>query len=176
MPPRKAKKDAPRKAPFSFYGEDEFKYDMEMAKEYFEAENSHTVRLYRIDSVKTQKNFYGEAEAEEKVFLPPVTLAATLSIGNTKSGYMAKGGIDKQEHESFEVNLFMSELEEKNVNVRKGDFFAYHDGEAERFYEVGSATRINTTKSAFGFKPFYLTLSGILVGGEAIKQVLKNWK
>jgi hypothetical protein len=156
-------------SPLGFYGENDFNYEMSMIEEYWTVDNKYKITLFAIDVVKsTVHNVYGEAKAKDKKFLPPVELAASILMGESTTKFISNTGIAKEEVESFDFSVFISELETKGVTIKRGDFVRYFDGATPRIFEIATVTNIATNNTAGGYKPFYVKCSGVLVKDDTI--------
>jgi hypothetical protein len=157
------------KSPLGFYGASDFNYEMSMIEEYWTVDNRYKVVLHSIDIVKSKvHSVYGEAKSRDKKFLAPVELSASVVIGQSTTKYLSGAGMAKEEVESFEFSVFISELEAKGVSIKRGDFVNFFDGKTPRIYEVTTVTNITTNNTAGGYKPFYVKCTGVLVKDDAI--------
>lgn len=141
-------------------------------------DSQFTVILYRIDSVGTvqtgSRHHVGESRANQKKFLAPVEITARIQAGKPSFKFLAGTGVSKQEYESFSFNVFLSDLEERNVNIRSGDFALFNDGDKERFFEVKTVSTLNSVHGGRGFKPTYMEVTAVLKGDATIPDALKN--
>jgi hypothetical protein len=165
------------KGPLGFYDENDFSYEMSMIEQYWTFDNRYKVTLFRIDVINSKvHSIYGEAKAKNKKFLPPVELSASISLGDSTTKYISGSGIAKEDLESFNFSVFISELEQKSVEIKRGDFVMYFDGSKPRIFEVETVTNIASYNTAGGHKPFYLKCTGVLVKEDAVPAELKILK
>lgn len=173
-----AKKKSRNQDPFYFYEENDFNYEQEMAKEFYTVDNNFKITIFRVDSVVTQStgNRYqvGEARARDKNFHPPVEFTARIKAGAAAFKYLGGTGIQKQEYENFSFNIFLADMEEKNVVVKSGDYALFNDGDQDRFFEITTVTTVNTGNGGRGFKPVFAHISAVLKGDGAIPPSLKK--
>ena len=166
MPKKPNKK--PRE-PFFHYNQNDFDYDTMMGREFWSVDSNFKVMLYRIDVVKTKTHeLYGAVYKNDKKFLTPIELTITLNIGNTTNNFLSQNGIVNESLESFKFGVYLQELEEKNCHIKRGDYVKYFDGRVERFFEVTTASNIDTNNSAYGFKPLYKTIECIYVKKDSL--------
>lgn len=166
---KKYKKSTPTTKRFLFYGEHEFNFDNQLLREFYGRDVNFKIKLYRIDIVKSKVDkLYGESKSVDKKFLPPIELNIVLNVEGIETEFLSNDGIFNEKYDAFEFGLFLSELEEKKCSVKRGDLFLYNDGLKERFFEITKSTNINTTNSAYGFKPFYIKVSSVLVKDNTV--------
>jgi hypothetical protein len=164
-------------SPLGFYGGQDFDYEMSMIQQYWTVDNRYKVTLFAIDVVKSKvHSVYGEAKGKDKKFLTPVELVASITIGNSSTSYLSGSGLAKEDYESFEFSVFISELEAKGVNIKRGDFVKYFDGAKPRIFEITTVTNITTNNTTGGYKPFYVKCTAVLVKEDAVPAELKNIK
>lgn len=166
-----------RKAPtpFKYYSEKDFNYDLMFSREFSDSDAIAVIRLYRIDVVKSHVHrVYGEAKPSQKRFLTPIEMNVTITIGDLEHNNIGGSGINRQNPSTVELGIYKEEMEEKNVNINKGDFFAYFDGERERFYEIVTVSNIASNNSTIGYKPFYMTFTAVHVLRDAIEEYFNN--
>lgn len=152
-----------------FYKEKDYQNELKALRNYWTKDVGFQVALFRIDIVKsTVTNIYGEARAKNKKFLPPVSLVVSFKIGETTNRFMAKGGVNKQEYETFDFNVFIAELEEKEITINAGDYVLFNDGQVARLFEINTISNINTTNTIGGFRPFFQHISATLKLGDTV--------
>lgn len=165
--PRKPKNKPSLKS--GFYKEKDYQNELKALRNYWTKDVGFQVALFRIDIVKsTVTNIYGESRAKNKKFLPPVSLVVSFQIGATTNRFMAKSGVNKQEYESFDFNVFIAELEEKEIVINAGDYVLFNDGQVARLFEVNTISNINTTNTIGGFRPFFQHISATLKLGDTV--------
>lgn len=171
---QKKSKSKPRD-PFMFYHENDFNYEVSLVQNYYKTDSSFKVILYRVDIVKSKvHSLYGEAKAQDKKILDPVELTAVLNIGDVSTTNQSEIGISRETFESFSFSVFLSELSEKDVEIRRGDFILYNDGNSSNFFEITKTTNIQTKNTMYGFKPFYFGVQCTLVKDDALPKELKS--
>ena len=64
-----------------FYDREQFKFDMELGREYVEGDMGQTIVLYQVDLTKTnQDDLYGETRPDSIIYLPPVEIPCVYEI------------------------------------------------------------------------------------------------
>ncbi len=159
---RKPKKKAPTE--FLNYNEQDWLADFEYVKEYSNTDAIAKILLYRIDLVTTKSHkLYGESKPKDKKYLPPVELSVTLNLDEIKTEFKAIDGLYREGVGIFNFGLYLQDLESKDVQINKGDFVKYFDGQKDRFYEVTTVTNINSNNSIIGYKPTYILVGATMV-------------
>lgn len=158
-----------------FYKEKDYQNELKQIRNYWTKDVGFRITLYRIDTVKSETmNIYGESKAKNKKFIAPVSLVVSFQIGATTNRFIAKSGINKQEYETFDFNVFIVELEEKKISINAGDYILFNDGQAERFFEITTISNINTTNTIGAFRPFFQHITATLKSGDTIPTELMN--
>lgn len=112
-----------------FYSGGEFQLHRTMGRELVENLINQRVDLYRIDSVTTEANFYGEAKI--KNWLPVVTLSCRVQIADQDA--LLEGGIRKLKRGDMTMHVYNDHLAEMSVDeIRVGDYFKFEG----KFYEI----------------------------------------
>ncbi len=144
---------------FKFYDEKDFNYEMSLVDEFYTDDIRFKILLYRVN-VSTSKvtNIYNESKAKDKKFLTPVELNIATSDYVIENNFLNKGGIFNESIKEFKLSILMSELEEKNVIINRGDFLKWNDGQVERYFKINSVSNINSDNTAYGYKPFYILI------------------
>lgn len=155
-----------------FMTESSFNLEVEFGREYQKSDNPNIITLYRIDIIQTKTDdLYGETTASEKVFRPVVKLNASVVIEKGNQEYMANSGIVKDKSGPLTARIYLKELEEKGVEISRGDIVAYNQsGELERYYEVVSANNVTdeTEKTFAGMKPFWKKIVAVPVQSDVV--------
>lgn len=153
------KKKSIQKRVFKFYDDKDFNYDMSLVDEFFTDDIRFKIMLYRVDVNKSKvTNIYNESKAKDKKFLTPVEINIATSEYAIENNFLTKGGIFNENIKEFKLSILMSELEQKNITINRGDFFKWNDGQVERVFKINSLSNINSDNTAYGYKPFYITL------------------
>ncbi len=152
-----------------YYRESDFKYDVDILKNFYSFDSKQKITLYRIDVVSLEKDIYGEGRPDDKKILPPIDVFVKLEAQEVENEYL-EGTTVHNEIIKLKFSVFISELKEKNCeNIKVGDFCTYHDGETIRIFEITMVSQINTNNTAYGYKPFYKNIECILSKQNTIK-------
>lgn len=162
-----------------FYNEESYDLDIEYGRSYLQEDIRHFIILYRVDIINTQvDDLYGQAEAEEKKYFPPVRLNVMVSSPTSEqSNYGdADGGIRREDIPNLTIKIFLKELEEKNTEINVGDYIEYnHNGTHTRFYEIENAENVfdSNKNTIAGFKPYIRRIIAVPVKDD-VSQFLKG--
>lgn len=112
-----------------FYSGAEFQVQKLMGRELVESLIKQRVVLYRVDSVLTESNFYGESK--QKNYKEPVTLLARVQIADEDATLV--GGLRRVTKGSLVTHVYTDHLADQNVDeIRVGDFLKFEG----KFYEI----------------------------------------
>jgi len=150
-----------------FFSQDDFDLQIKLGQEYLHGDLNIKLVLYQVDRDKTDiNNIYGEVGKDDIKFLPPVEFNGLVKIDEAKNSSY-KGGIMRyQEAGNITVSVYISHLEELNIDIRYGDYIGYADKEDKlRYYQVTNDGRITSDNKhkMFGFKPHYRTITCAIV-------------
>jgi hypothetical protein len=145
-----------------FFSQDDFDINIQMGREYLHGDLNMKLVLYRVDRSKTDNDaVYAEAGADEIKYFPPVEINALVKIEEPKNVTYKSGMVRYNEPGNLTLSVYITHLEELNVDIKYGDYIGYPDSEDKlRFYTVsndGKVTSDNKHKM-FGFKPHYRTI------------------
>lgn len=144
-----------------FMSDNSFDLDVMYGRNYLQTDNAQEVILHRINIIETKShNLYGQTKPKDKKYLSPVNLSVMVSVEASKQEYYGgnQGGITRDDTGALSFGIYLKELEEKNVEVSRGDIIEYNmSGEKNRYYEVENANMVSdeTTKTIGGFKPYW---------------------
>jgi len=147
------------------YDEDDFKLDMEMADEFVKNDMNLSVTLFRIDRAKTDTDdIYGESNARDVRYLEPVVLkVANLKIEEAENKAYNKQNqtMRYQQYGNLTFQVFIQELQDKNVDVSYGDVVGYSDKEHNfKYWSVQDDGKITADNkhTRFGLKGYYRSI------------------
>jgi hypothetical protein len=150
-----------------FFSQDDFDLQIQLGKEYLHGDINMKLVLYRVDREKSDiNNIYGEVGKDEIQFLPPVEFNALVKIEEPKNSSYKNGLIRYNESGNIVVSVYISHLEELNIDIRYGDYIGYADTEDKvKFYQVTNDGRITSDNKhkMFGYKPHYRTITCAIV-------------
>jgi hypothetical protein len=157
-----------------FMSENSFNLDIEYGRNFLKTDNVQKVTIYRMNIIKTKTHdLYGQAKAKDKVFFTPVTISAFVKVESNEQSYYGgnSGGIVREDTGKIIINVYLKELEEKNIEINRGDYIGYNlSGERERYYEVESAENVvdTTDRTIGGFKSYEKRIVGVPVKEDTI--------
>lgn len=157
-----------------FMSENSFDLDVMYGRNYIQTDNAQTIILHKINIIETKSHsLYGQSKTKDKKFMTPVTLSVMITIEDGKQeNYGGNlGGIARDDSGNISFGIYIKELEEKNIEVDRGDIIEYNmSGEKNRYYEVESANNVNdeTKKTIGGFKPYWKRISGVPVKEDVV--------
>ncbi len=145
-----------------FFSQDDFDINVQMGREYLHGDLNMKLVLYRVDREKTDNDaVYAEAGTDEIKYFPPVEFNALVKIEEPKNATYKNGMVRYNVPGNLTLSVYITHLEELNVDIRYGDYIGYPDSEERlRFYTVsndGKVTSDNKHKM-FGYKPHYRTI------------------
>lgn len=154
-----------------FFGTDDFDQEIEYGMEYYENDTRFRITLHRVDVInsKTHK-LYGQAKPGEKQFLPAVELNVWVNFSGENTYNKKEMGLKTNHIESFLFNVYDKELDKHGIELRRGDFFAYHHGDRLRYYEIDKVSYVNEqSQTMAGQKPYFKRVTGVPVKEDIIK-------
>lgn len=151
-----------------YYDEVDFDLELDMAREVIEEDANFTVVLYRIDKINSNnEDVYGESEAREIRFHPPVELKVLVQLNEAENKtYGENGSLRYQEYGNLVFTILNKQLSEKGVDISYGDIIGYSDRENNlKYFEVFNDGKINSdnTHTQFGYKAYFRTISCVVV-------------
>lgn len=162
-----------------FMNEDSFDLEIEYGRHYLETDVNFTIKLYKVDTINTSTHeLYNQTVAEDKVFNAPISLRCMVDIEDENQKYYGdnEGGIVREDTGNIRVGIYLAELEEKNVDIFRGDIIEYNfSGKKPRYYEVENANNVIDTsqKSIAGFNSYFKEIIGVPVK-EDISKLINN--
>jgi len=159
-----------------FYDEIDFDMDVEMARDVVEKDMNFAIVLYRVDRIHSNSDdVYGESDAREIRFLPPVELIVRLTIekGENKT-YSDNGNLRYQEYGNLKFTVMTAQLEERGVDISFGDFVGYSDKESNlKYFEVFDDGKINADNkhTLYGYKPYFRSVGCVVVDPDKFNGV-----
>jgi hypothetical protein len=157
-----------------FMTQNSFDLDIMYGRNYLQTDNVQTVIIHRVNINQTEVHkLYGQAKTKDKKFLPPVRLSVMVDVEDGKQEFYGGGigGIARDDTGNIRFGVYLKELEEKQVEVNRGDYVEYNmSGEKRRFYEIASANNVTdeTKKTIGGFKTYWKLVTGIPVKEDVI--------
>jgi hypothetical protein len=157
-----------------FMTENSFDLDIMYGRNYLKSDNVQSIILHKINVNQTVvHSLYGQAKTKDKKFMPPVKLSVMVNVDDGKQEYYGSGsgGITRDDTGSIHFGVYLAELEEKQVEIDRGDIIQYNmSGTKNRYYEVESANNVTdeTKKTVGGFKTYWKAITGIPVKEDVV--------
>jgi hypothetical protein len=146
-----------------FFSEDDFKLNQQIGQEYLHGDLNMKLVLFRINTQRTDiDNVYGEVGKDQIKFFPPVEFNGLVKIEEPKNSTYKNGLNRYLEPGNMVVSVYISHLEELNVDIKYGDFIGYPESEEKvRYYTVVNDGKVTSDNkhNMFGFKPYYRTIT-----------------
>lgn len=149
-----------------FFGDLEGELFSNLGREVTEDWLQESFLLYRIDVTKTSVHpLYGETK--QKVYKEPIEIFGRINTQSEDSSNHFAGGPIKRGHKMMEAHVYLSQLEELGLVIKKndqdivmdlkiGDFLSFK-GQMFRITEDGYA-QINNQNAWAGDRRFYITI------------------
>lgn len=151
-----------------YYDEEDFKMELEMAREVIEEDMNISVVLYRINMAETDTDdLYGETKKGGVRYYPPVELNVipTLMQPEAKT-YNPNGTLRYLEYGNFNFTLLQVQLDEMNIDIRIGDVIGYADSETNiKYFEVFDDGRIiaDNQHTVYGYKGYFRSIKCVVL-------------
>lgn len=151
-----------------YYDENDFKMELEMAREIIDDDMNFTIVLFRINIAETDVDeLYGETKASGIRYYPPVELNVIPKLNPSENkSYNPNGGLRYQEYGNFEFTILQIELDEMNIDIKYGDIVAYADSETNlKYFEVTDDGKIiaDNAHTMYGYKGYYRSIKCVTV-------------
>jgi hypothetical protein len=158
--------DASKKGISLFFGEKERQLMLSLGSEVTMAQLQESFLLYRVD-YKTTRTHSVYGEAKTKNYLPEIEIFGRINVESDGPEYLSPGGLIRQGLGKFTAHVYLHHLEEKEAEIRMGDFI-YHKGNYYEIIDDGKSKIAN--QYAFGSdKFFYITIKGTEVNSDVFK-------
>lgn len=146
-----------------FFSNDDFDLQIRMGQEYLHGDLNMRLVLYRVDSLRTDKDdVYGEVGKDEIKFFPPVEFNGLVKIEEPKNSSYSKGVLRYLEPGNMVVSVYLRHLEDLKIDIKLGDYIGYPESEGRiRYYTVSNDGKVTSDNkhNYFGYKPFYRTIT-----------------
>lgn len=157
-----------------FMSEESNELSIMYGRTYLESDNVQEVFLYKIDVIETKAHkLYGQAKGKDKKFMPPIKLNIMISVEDGQQQYYgdSKGGIVRDDTGNLVFNVYIKELEEKKVEIDRGDIVKYNlSGYKDRYYEVENADNVTdkSSRTMGGFFTYWKKITAVPVKEDVI--------
>ena len=119
-----------------FYDKTDFSLENDMAREFVEGDLNFIVVLFKVDRIKSQTDdTYGEADAEEIQFHPPLEIKVRPVLNPSEQKSYSEGYGRYEDYGNLVFTVFVDQLKELDTDIDYGDYIGYPVTETEvRFY------------------------------------------
>lgn len=145
-----------------FYDARAMEFDIDAGKDYVEQDMGQRVVLYSVDLSKTQSDaLYGEANASQISFLPPIEVPCVYKIEDPELKSFDKtknlGTYNKVGKLTF--SYYKKTEEELGIEIKKGDYVGVQIDERNLIFFCIANINPNygNRTTMYGRKPFYYT-------------------
>ena len=157
------RKKIPIKRINKFFSETDFDLEIDMGREAMEGDGNFTVILYRVDRETTQvDDIYNEADSSEMNFLVPVELYVVPILDEAINKTYNESSLRYLEDGNLTFIVYVSHLEEMDVDITLGDYVGYPINETKIVYfSVTNAGEKNydNENTIMGYKGAYRTIN-----------------
>ena len=158
-----------------FMTDSSFDLDVNLGRHFLSTDVVYSVKIHKINIIESKSGDeddpYGQVKPSDKKFFPPVTINAMVNIEDSTQKFFTEGGMVREDTGNLIVSVYLKELEEKNIEIDRGDIIEYNlSGERPRYYEVENAQNVTdtTNKTIAGFKPYWKQITAVPTKGDNI--------
>lgn len=159
-----------------FMSDNSFDLDVMYGREYLKTDSPFYINYYKVNSLKSKVDFYGEAKPTDKKFFPPVKINVMFDIEDGSEKFFSESGILRDDVGNLLFGIFEEELKEKNIDVVLGDYVSINvSGTRERFFEISNPNYVSdsTSKSRGGFRTSYWrAIEAVPVKEDVVPQIM----
>lgn len=141
----------------NFFGENEHRLEIMMAREYLEGDIGMDVWFYPIDHAKSEGDeLYSISSASRKITKDPVLLRGHVLIESSKMENNTE--LVRENFGNLFFTVFNDHLTEKNVQINRGDFFGYQIATDQiKYFEITNPnnTNYNNKRTNKGLRSYY---------------------
>ncbi len=154
-----------------FYDREQYKFDIELGREYVEGDMGQTIVLYQVDLTKTnQDELYGETKTDSIIYLPPVEIPCVYEVEppELRAYDKQKNMGTYQKMGKLKFGVYEQTLEDFNVDIKTGDFVGVQVSEKMMVYfqvENDGRNNFDNGHLMFGTVPFYRSITASWVDG-----------
>lgn len=156
-----------------FMSENSFNLDIMYGRHYQEQDVQFTIKLYRVDVVKTKAHkLYGQAKSKDKRFFVPVELNAIVDVEDNRQEYLGgEQSLTREDISQIVIGIYLQELEEKKTEVNRGDIIEYNvSGDKARYFEVENAQNVSdvTSQTIAGMRPYWKKVTAVPIKSDIV--------
>src|SRR5690606_5242859 len=117
-----------------------FDLDVMYGRNYLDTDNAQEVILHKINIIETKTHsLYGQAKTKDKKFFAPVKIKVMVTVEDGKQEFYGgnPGGIARDDTGSIRFGVYLKELEEKQIEIDRGDIIEYNMSVKNTIYYEG---------------------------------------
>lgn len=146
-----------------FFSENDFELEIQMGREHIEEDLNFVVVLYRVNHQKTQKDdVYHESVKDGIKYDPPMELRVVPVINEPNNmAYNPNNTGRHIEDGNLTFGIYQKQLEEKNTDIKYGDYIGYAIDESnmEYFSVVNDGAKFHDNEhTILGYKGAFRTI------------------
>ena len=148
-----------------FYDMEQYRFDLEIAREYVHGDMGQTIVLYQIDLSKTNQNdIYGETRPNSFEYFPPVEIPCVYEVEPPElRAYDKQKNLGTyQKMGKLKFGVFEQDLIDYDADIKTGDFVGVQVSETMMVYfqvENDGKNNLSNDKLMFGTVPFYRSIT-----------------
>jgi len=158
-----------------FFGDNDFRLEIEMGQEWLIGDMNYTCVLYRVDRMKTKTDdVYGEVLEDGIQFMAPVELKGLVQVMAPTSKFIGNSKVEQKEPGNMKFSIYQKQLNDLDVEIFLGDYIGYYESEDRvRYYVVSDDGYVKSdNKHTYGgYKPFYRTIIATYVSENEFKGI-----
>ena len=147
-----------------FFDENDFQLEQDFAREFVESDINQTAVLFSVDvNLSDSDDYYGQCTKNQLRFHAPIELKiyGTIEKADLIAMNNTQGSVIQQIGGKFSFGIYTQQLDELNVDIKRGDFIGYAITETDlRYFEVADDGRKNydNKHTIMGYKPAYRSI------------------
>lgn len=162
-----------------FMSEESNQLSVMYGRTYSQTDNVQEIILHKINVIDSKShNLYGQTKSKDKKFFTPIKLNVMISVEDGQQANYASGaGIVRNDTGNLIFDIYLKELEEKNVEIDRGDIIQYNmSGFKNRYYEVEDADNIpdKSSRSMGGYFVYFKKITAVPVKGDVVPFISDN--
>jgi hypothetical protein len=146
-----------------FFSEEDYRLEIQMAREAIEGDGNFTLILYKINRDLTESdNLYGEATPDGIRFYPPIELKVLPMISESENKtYNPNGSARYLQDGLLTFIIYQEQLDELETEINYGDYIGYPVNEnTVRYYSVtdDNIKNFDNKHTIMGYKSAFRTI------------------
>lgn len=159
-----------------FFSEEDFILEVGMGREAIEGDGNFTVILYRVNRQMSEfDNLYGEATKDGIRYFPPVELKVIPILAEPENKAYNQNGTGRYLQDGqFTFGIYVSQLNEEEVDISFGDYIGYAVTEKDiRYYSVVNDGKKNfdNKHTIMGYKGAFRTIICAVVDSAEFRAI-----